>query len=225
MKVILTQNVQHLGSLGDEVNVKNGYARNFLLPRGMALVPTSNNAKQIDHRRRALEKNRAEAMESARSEADRLSELELTFKAKSGPSGRLFGSVTNRDLQAQLAEHGFELDRRSIIVHQPIKSVGTHDITVKLHTEVKLDMIVKVEPLLEAGEAGTEDPLTDKELTAIAEDGEAAADAAATAESPDAAGAAESADAVPAAESSAPESTPEEPPAVLAADAEAPPAD
>ncbi len=175
MKVILTQNVPHLGSLGDEVSVKNGYARNFLLPRGLALVPTSHNARQIEHRRRALEKSRAEAMLAARSEAERLGEQELVLAAKAGASGRLFGSVTNRDVQAKLAELGFELDRRAITLHEPIKSIGTHNITVKLHTEVKVDLAVRVEALLESGAAA---PAEGAEV-APGEPGAAAPDAAA----------------------------------------------
>ena len=174
MKVILTQNVPHLGSLGDEVNVKNGYARNFLLPRGMALAPTSHNARQIAHRRRVLEKSRAEAVAAARSEAERLAELELVVQAKAGPSGRLFGSVTNRELLAKLAELGFALDRRAIVLHEPIKSIGQHGITVRLHSEVKLELQVRVEPLREELEPGAEGEQPAAEGEAAAEAGDAA---------------------------------------------------
>ncbi|MBI3993342.1 MAG: 50S ribosomal protein L9 [Candidatus Lambdaproteobacteria bacterium] len=187
MKVILTQNVPHVGSLGDEVSVKDGYARNFLLPRGMALAPTSHNARQIAHRRRVLEKSRAEAMAAARSEAERLADLELVLQAKAGPSGRLFGSVTNRDVQAKLAELGVELDRRAIVLHEPIKSIGQHGITVKLHTEVKLDLQVRVEALLEDHEPGAE-PAAEGAVPAA--EGEAAAVAVAAPAEGDPAGAA-----------------------------------
>ncbi|MBI4081947.1 MAG: 50S ribosomal protein L9 [Candidatus Lambdaproteobacteria bacterium] len=148
MQVILTQNVPHLGLLGDEVHVKDGFARNFLLPRGLAIAATTQNARELQHRRRKLEQLRAEDIAAARSEAERFSQVEFTVKAKAGPGGRLFGSVTNRDLQAVLAEKGYQLDRKAIILHEPIKSVGTHAVTVRLHTDVKVDINVRVEAVL-----------------------------------------------------------------------------
>lgn len=151
MKVILTQNVPHLGSLGDEVAVKGGYARNYLLPRGLALAPTGHNAREIQHRRRALEKSRAEAMAAARSEAEKLAEITVTLNAKAGASGRLFGSITNRDVQAALAALGVEVDRRAITLHEPIKTVGSYEVSVKLHTEVRSEVAVRVNPIVEAG--------------------------------------------------------------------------
>jgi len=144
MQIILTQDVPHLGSLGDEVNVKNGYARNFLLPRGLALVAGSRNAAQIEHRKRRLEKLRDKAIESAKAEGEKVASLELVVKAKAGAGGKLFGSVTNRDLQAALKELGYELDRRSIILESPIKTIGTFRATVKLHSEVKTEISVRV---------------------------------------------------------------------------------
>lgn len=178
MKVILTQNVPHLGSLGDEVSVKGGYARNYLLPRGLALAPTGHNAREIQHRRRALERSRAEAMAAARSEAEKLAELTVTLSAKAGASGRLFGSVTNRDIQAALAELGIELDRRAITLHEPIKTVGSYEVSVRLHSEVKADVAVRVNPIVEEGAA----PSTEGETGEAAAEGgdDAATEAAAT---------------------------------------------
>lgn len=156
MKVILTQNVPHLGSLGDEVAVKGGYARNYLLPRGLALAPTGHNAREIQHRRRALEKSRAEAMAAARGEADKLADMIVTLSAKAGTSGRLFGSITNRDIQAALAELGVEVDRRAITLHDPIKTVGSYEVSVKLHTEIRANVAVRVNPIVEDGAAPAE---------------------------------------------------------------------
>jgi len=144
MHIILTQDVLHLGSLGDEVNVKDGYARNFLLPRGLALAAGSRNAAQVEHRKRRLEQLRQKAIESAKSESEKVAALELVVKAKSGAGGKLFGSVTNRDLQAALKELGYELDRRSIVLEAPIKTIGTFRATVKLHSEVKTEVSVRV---------------------------------------------------------------------------------
>jgi len=144
MKVILTQNVANLGSLGDEVKVKDGYARNFLLPRGLALAAESTNARTLAHRRRYLERVRAEAVEQARAEAEKVANMELELTAKAGPSGRLFGSITNRDIQTALAEKGFEVDRKAVQLHEPIRQVGTHYASVKLHTDVKTDITIHV---------------------------------------------------------------------------------
>ena len=165
MQVILVEDVQHLGSLGDEVYVKDGYARNYLLPRGMAIVAGSRKSREIEHQRKRLEVLRQDAIEKAQAESDKVAALELTVQAKAGASGKLFGSVTNRDIQAALAEQGYQLDRRSIQLSTLIKSVGNFTATVRLHTDVKVEVNIKVEPLIEAG------------ATAPAESGEEAADA------------------------------------------------
>lgn len=145
MKIILTQDVPNLGSLGDEVQVKNGYARNFLLPKGMAMPAGGKNAKAIQHRRLFLEKVRTDAIAAAQGEAEKVKALQLTIMARAGTGGRLFGSVTNRDLQALIAEQGYELDRKSIALHTPVKSLGTFGATVKLHSDVKVELEFKVE--------------------------------------------------------------------------------
>jgi len=144
MKIILTQNVPNLGSLGDEIQVKDGYARNFLLPRGMAMPAGGKNAREIQHRQHFLGKIRAEAIEAAQGESEKVAALELTVQARAGTGGRLFGSVTNRDLQALIAGQGFELDRKSIQLHTPVKSLGTFGATIKLHTDVKVELQFKV---------------------------------------------------------------------------------
>lgn len=146
MRIILTQNVANLGFMGDEVSVKDGYARNYLLPRGMAMTASGKNAKALQHRRQFLEKQREEAIEAARSEAEKVAALELVVRARAGTGGRLFGSVTNRDLQALLAEQGYEVDRKAITLHAPARTLGTFGATVRLHTDVKTDIEFRVEP-------------------------------------------------------------------------------
>ncbi len=145
MNVILTQNVPHLGSLGDEVHVKDGYARNFLLPRGLAIASGSKNARHIEHQRKRLEKIRQDAITAAKGEAEKVAAMEVVVRAKAGPGGKLFGSVTSRDLQAVLAEKGLALDRKSIVLHQLVKNLGSFAATVRLHTDVKVDINFKVE--------------------------------------------------------------------------------
>lgn len=144
MNIILTQDVPHLGSLGDEVTVKSGYARNFLLPKGMAIVSGSRNASEVEHRKSHLEVMRKTAIELAQKESAKVASLEVVIKAKSGPNGKLFGSVTNKDVQAALEALGYTLDRRAIVFHSLVKNVGSHTATVRLHTDVKTDIQIKV---------------------------------------------------------------------------------
>ncbi len=212
MRIILTQKVAGLGSLGDEVNVKDGYARNFLLPRGMAMLAGGKNAKAIEHRRLFLEKQRAEAIDMAQTEAEKVEALNLVVKAKVGRGGRLFGSVTNRDLHAQFTEHGFEVDRKSIALHAPVKSLGTFGATVKLHTDVKVEIQFRVESdeVVERegaeGEAAAEEA-TGPEATAADATAPEAAAAEASGEHEAAAGQGEPTD------PAAPEMPPQAPPA------------
>ena len=188
MKLILTQDVPHLGSLGDEVQVKNGYARNFLLPKNMAIAPTNKNAREIAHRRKFLEKSRGKAIEAAQAESVKVAELELVVKAKAGPSGKLFGSVTNRDIQALLAEQGYTLDRRAIQLPGAIKTLGEFSVVVKLHTDVRLELKIRVEAAegvsKEPGEGETTEEAAAEAVTAQAES-EAGAEAPAEAAAPE----------------------------------------
>jgi large subunit ribosomal protein L9 len=186
MRIILTQNVPNLGSLGDEVAVKDGYARNFLLPRGMALAASGKNARAIQHRRLFLEKERQVAISAARGEASKVTDLELVVKARAGTGGRLFGSITNRDLQAAMAALGLELDRKAIVLHSPVKTLGTFGATVRLHTDVKVDIEFRVEaseivhvPKAGEGAEGVAAPAAEG-----APAGEAAAEEAAAAQEP-----------------------------------------
>ncbi len=171
MRIILIQDVPHLGSLGDEVQVKDGYARNYLLPKGMAMSAGSKNAAHIAHRRKRLDGLREQAIELAQAESEKVANLELVVRAKAGTSGRLFGSVTNRDLKAALEELGYTVDRRAITLHAPIKSLGIHGATVKLHSEVKTDVSVKVVSM-----ELTEEELRAEEEAAVEAAGEAPAE-------------------------------------------------
>lgn len=144
MKVILKEDVFKLGSLGDEVEVKRGFARNFLIPQGKALPLTRENVKQINHQRSILAKKRADAIGQAQSFAKQLEEIEIVFAMKSGESGKLFGSVTQKHIYDALAEKGIELDRKQVNLSSPIKSLGSHVLPVKLHTEVAAELVVKV---------------------------------------------------------------------------------
>lgn len=178
MRIILTQNVPNLGSLGDEVAVKDGYARNFLLPRGMAIAAGTKNAKAVEHRRLYLERQRAEAIAAAEGEADKVRELEVVIRGRAGTGGRLFGSVTNRDLQAAMAELGLELDRKAIVLHAPVKTLGTFGATVRLHTDVKVDIEFRVEASEIVAEPKAEGDEEAQPEAAAESDAEAAAEGA-----------------------------------------------
>ncbi|MFH2132207.1 MAG: 50S ribosomal protein L9 [bacterium] len=144
MKVILKEDVFKLGSLGDEVEVKRGFARNFLIPQGKALPLTRENVKQISHQRSILAKNRADAIAKAQNFARQLEATEIIFTMKSGDSGKLFGSVTQKHIYDALVEKGIDLDRKQLNLSNPIKTLGKHVLPVKLHTEVHVDLVVKV---------------------------------------------------------------------------------
>jgi large subunit ribosomal protein L9 len=145
MEVILRQAVDNLGHPGDIVDVSAGYARNFLLPRGIAYEATLGNKKKI-----AQEKERLEAAENARRDAaasiaKRLEEVSLTFSAKVGEEGKLFGSVTSGDIHHQLEAQGFaEVEKRMIDLHEPIKALGVYKVAIRLHADVKPEIKVWV---------------------------------------------------------------------------------
>lgn len=147
MQVILTQNVPHVGALGDQVQVKDGFARNYLIPRGLAIAADSRNAREIQHRRKRLERLRQEAVSAAQAESERVRGMQIVIKAKAGAGGKLFGSVTSRDLQAAFAEQGLNLDRKAFILHSLVKNTGNFTATVRLHTDVKVDVAFKVESM------------------------------------------------------------------------------
>ncbi len=144
MKVILKEDVHKLGSLGDEVDVKPGFARNYLIPQGKALLLTRGNIKQINHLNSLLAKKRADAIGQAKDLAKKLEEADVVFKMKSGENGKLFGSVTQKHVFEALSEQGVELDRRKLNLSSPIKTLGKHNIMIKLHTEVVANLEVGV---------------------------------------------------------------------------------
>jgi large subunit ribosomal protein L9 len=144
MEIILRQAVENLGKPGDVVTVKNGYARNFLLPRGFAYEATPGNLKRIAQERGRLEAAENERVGSAQELAKRLEEVQLTFSARVGEEGKLFGSVTSADIAEQLTAQGFHIEKRLIDLHDPIKALGVYRIPVKLHADVKPEIRVWV---------------------------------------------------------------------------------
>jgi len=148
MEVILREDVPNLGSVGDIVKVKPGFARNYLLPRGLALVADKRNIHVLEHQKRVVADKRERDRKRAQGAAERLSNLRLTIKARAGEEGKLFGSVTNLDIERALAAQGFSVERRRIRLEEPIKSIGEH--TVPIHLGVGIDAKVTVIVVAEA---------------------------------------------------------------------------
>ncbi len=145
MEVILREDVADLGSVGDIVKVKPGFARNYLLPRGLAVVADRRNIHVLEHQKRLVGDKRERDRKQAQSFADRLNNLRLAIKARAGEEGKLFGSVTNLDIEKALAAQGFSIERRRIRLEEPIKSIGEHAVPVHLAAGVNARVTVVVE--------------------------------------------------------------------------------
>ena len=163
MKIILTKDVENLGSLGDTVEVKPGYGRNYLIPQGVALLATGKASKELRHRLQHLEKLRKGEIALALEKAEKLKALKLEITRKAGPGGRLFGSVNNRDLNLLLQENDFQLNRRAIQLNSSIRDIGTHDFYVRIHSEVTVHMQVQVKGEIEDKTSKKENENTQKE--------------------------------------------------------------
>ena len=144
MEIILRQAVENLGKPGDVVNVKAGYARNYLLPHGLAYEATPGNLKRIQQERDRLEAAENERRAGAQGIAERLEQVSLTFSARVGEEGKLFGSVTATDIAQQLEAQGFHVEKRQIDLHEPIKALGVYRVPVRLHADVKPEIRVWV---------------------------------------------------------------------------------
>ncbi len=147
MQIILMEKVVNLGGLGDVVKVKDGYARNFLIPQGKAKRATANNLKQFEDRRAELEKIQADAHAAALARADQLAELTLVLTQKAGMDGRLFGSVSHIDIAEALTSQGITVARTEVrMPNGPIKSIGEFQVAIALHTDVASEITVLVQP-------------------------------------------------------------------------------
>jgi len=144
MKVILKENVEHLGHIGDIVKVAPGYARNYLLPKGFAIEATEKNAKALEHAKRHLEYKKNRVLEAAKQVAAKIESLTIAIAHQAGADDRLFGAVTNMELAEHLKAQGVEVDRKRIVLDEPIKHLGDFTAVVKLHPEVAATLKVSV---------------------------------------------------------------------------------
>jgi len=144
MKVILSADVPDLGGIGDVVNVKDGYARNYLFPKKLAAPATTRNLKQLEHTKRVIEAKRQKEKMTAEDLAKKLAGVQVRITAKVGEEERLYGSVTTAMIAADLAEKGFEIDKRRIQLTEPIRTTGVFTVPVKLHHDVVTELKVWV---------------------------------------------------------------------------------
>ncbi len=150
MKVILREDVDNLGKGGELVEVRPGYGRNFLIPRGLAVLANAKNVRELEHQKKVAEAKAAKLKQSAEAVAKRLAETPVSLTRKVGEQDKLYGSVTALDIAEALAARGLQIDRRSIDLAEPLKTVGDHEVPVKLHREVVGKVKVKIEAEAEA---------------------------------------------------------------------------
>jgi large subunit ribosomal protein L9 len=151
MDVILTENVKGLGTIGEVVKVKPGYGRNFLVPQGLAVEASARNIKELEHHKRQLGRKAEKLSKEAADVKARIEAVECSFVHKASDEGKLFGSVTSKEIAEALAEKGIEIDRRKILLDQPIKELGVHEIDVKLNAGV--NAVIKVNVISEEAQA------------------------------------------------------------------------
>lgn len=145
-KVLLREDVDDLGARGEIVRVRAGYARNYLLPRNLAVEASAGNVKGIEQERAALLKKEAKERATAEAQSQQMGSLVLEFKRKAGEQGALYGSVTSMDVADALKERGYEIDRHRIHLREPLKRLGEYTVPIRLHREVTIDLQVKVAP-------------------------------------------------------------------------------
>jgi len=144
MKVILTKDMDNLGKAGALVEVKTGYGRNYLLPRQLAVLATAKNIRQLEHQKSGILARASKEKQNMTQMAQKLSAIEVKFTRKTGAENKLFGSVTNKDIHEQLAAQGYQIERKQIHLPEPLKEVGTHEVQVKLHSDVTAKLRVTI---------------------------------------------------------------------------------
>jgi large subunit ribosomal protein L9 len=144
MKVLLKNDVPKIGKKGELLDVKEGYARNFLIPNGLAIEATGGTMKQYEEEKKAVDRRKAKEKEDAQALAAKIKGLTVTLRHKAGDEGRLFGSITSAEVSEALKQKGFEIDKKQIVLDEPIRLCGTHEVKIKLHSEVAATLNVEV---------------------------------------------------------------------------------
>ncbi len=146
MELILTEDVPKLGKMGEIVKVKEGFGRNYLIPQKKALISNSKNIKTLEAQKKIIAAKSAKLLQTAEAMAAKLQSISLTIEKEVGANERLFGSVTNKEISELLAAQGVEIDRHKIILENPIKTIGDHQVEIKLHADFKVPIKVSVTP-------------------------------------------------------------------------------
>jgi len=144
MKVILTEDVQHLGSASQLITVKNGYARNFLIPKGKALMATTQNLKNLEHQKRLIQEKLQKTKRLADVLARRIEAISCTISKPAGEEDKIFGSVTTADIQSCLKHEGLDIEKKKIVLDEPIRSLGIFNVPIKLHPDITASLKVWV---------------------------------------------------------------------------------
>lgn len=145
MKVILLKDIKGTGKKGEIINASDGHARNYLIPRGLAKEATDGSVRQLEHQNAAKVKKEEEAFEQAKKLAEEINKLEVTFKTKAGEGGRLFGSITSKDVVDMIkSKHNIEIDKKKITLDQPIRTLGTTNVSIKVYPKVTAHIKVHV---------------------------------------------------------------------------------
>jgi len=147
MKVILKQDVKNLGKVGELINVANGYARNFLFPRKLAAEATEKRVKEFEHWMRVADSRQKKAVEERKQTLSKIAGLQLVFQLNAGEEDKLFGSVTNKDISDEMEKQGYIIDKRDIVLSEPIKILGQHKAIIRLGAGLEQEIVVTVERL------------------------------------------------------------------------------
>ena len=144
MNIILTEDVAHRGSAGDMLKVKDGYARNYLIPKGMAILATTENVKHLEHQKRQIQSKLNKLKKASESVAQQIESISCTIARAAGEEDKLFGSVTSADIYASLKNEGIDVDKKKILLDEPIKSLGIFTVPIKIHSDVTANLKVWV---------------------------------------------------------------------------------
>jgi len=144
MKVILREDIKILGKMGQIVDVTDGYARNYLVPKGLAVEANTKNIRSLEHEKKIIQEKAKKLKDSAQDFSVRISSMTLTIKAKAGEEGKLFGSVTTMDIAEALKNEGLEVDKKKILLEEPIRRIGSYSVNIKIHHEISAQLNVQV---------------------------------------------------------------------------------
>jgi large subunit ribosomal protein L9 len=165
MEIILKADIPGLGEEGDIKSVKDGYARNYLIPKKIAVINNKRNREEFEAKKEEIEARKAKKREAARTLEERLKTMDITIEKKAGENGKLFGSVTNSEIAEKLLKHDIDIDRRNIELIKPIKVVGEHKVRVKLHESIQPELTIHV-----VAEGETEKQISEEELKRMEEE-------------------------------------------------------